>query len=403
MDRAHEDLPILYAASAEARRQSGSPSAGPGKGRSAKLQVPLEDIPADDVDKIWKYRLPTGELASPRFRKNILCTLRQIYGAARRHGLAETFDRAALSAFRDELDTRKLTSSSIATAMHHSLSLGRIFGAEDDLLELIKSERNESNRKKKLEPSVRKTAFRANPITPLDYARKAHEVSARAQTCNGNRQTRHRLFMTAGILALLSWIPARVKDILGFNIGKEIIRSGGLWHLDLETSKTKFDLATPNLPKELTPYLDDLILLGADPGFGGEVLDRLYKIRARLGSPLFARIDMSRSYSAVTVFEWLKEVTGHGSHAARKSMADYCAEIGLSIEHGMALLGHRSARITQEHYEVFAEQSRRKQTLESLSELRRDLMEDDGAFRAPSGRLVEVRKINNRLRKEGAL
>jgi hypothetical protein len=163
-------------------------------------------------------------------------------------------------------------------------------------------------------------------------------------------------------------------------------------------NKNGFDLALPVLPSPLTPYLDDLILLGADPGFGGEVLDRLYRQRVAMKSPLFARICLQKAYSKNRLFEWIKAATGHGPHAARKSMPDYCAEIGLPVEDAMALLGHRDRKTTEEHYEVFANRHRRTHTQNALSAVRHDFLEQEGLFRTPGGRLVDVEGINRKLR-----
>jgi hypothetical protein len=156
----------------------------------------------------------------------------------------------------------------------------------------------------------------------------------------------------------------------------------------------------PLLPDMFTPYLDDLILLGADPGFGGEVLDQLYRQRAAMLSPIFATIGLKKAYSKGRAFELIKAEIFHGPHAARKSMPDYCAEIGMPIENAMALLGHESRAITENHYEVFADKHRRSHSQDELTSVRRELLNKEEVFRTPGGKLIDIAKINKTLRKK---
>lgn len=370
LDPTNGDLPILHAAANALRRKTAPPSQGPGKGRAARWSVPVEDLPDQQVAQVAGY------------------------------------DRAALAAFRGELDDRGLAAGSIARSMRDCLRLGALFGIDERLARHIRAEMNAAMREAKRQPSKRKADFRAAPLTPLDYARKARDVSRQAHACTAGRQTRHRLFLTAAILAFLSWMPDRTGDLVKLVIGRDIARTTKGWHLDAQANKTGFDLTLPLLPDALTPYLDDLVLLGADPGFGGKVLDGLYRQRVAMQSPLLARIGLDRAYSPVRVFELVRAATGHGPNAARKSMPDYCAAEGMPIEDAMALLGHRSRATTEDHYEVLADRHRRAHTQETLSGLRRDLLgtgeTTDGTFRPPDGRLVDLSRINRALRQEDA-
>lgn len=327
--------------------------------------------------------------------------MRQIYGAARRAGTTEVFDRPALVAFRQELDDRDLTARSIGVAMKDCLCLREALGAEQYLAVLIRRELNAALLRATEEPSVRKEAFRANPVTPIELARKASEVSCMAYACTAGRQTRHRLFLTAAVLAYLSWMPDRVGDLQRLVIGREIIRTNRGWSIGFLAGKTGFEMGIPTLPDEFTPFLDDLILLGADPGIGEEVLHELYRQRVAMQSPLFARTNLRKAYSSGRIFEWIKSETGHGPHAFRKSMADYCAEIGLSVEDTMLMLGHQRREITEKYYEVHANITRRAKTQKSLSTLRQTPCDTDESFRTPSGRLVDVAKINKSLSRNG--
>ena len=242
------------------------------------------------------------------------------------------------------------------------------------------------------EPSKMHLAFRENPVTPLDYARFAREVSEEAYASEGNRQTIHRLFITAAALSLLSFLPERISDILKLTVDIEVTRDARGWSSEYFSNKSEEDRSVEYLPDQLTPYLDDLILLGADPGPQGRNLLQLYRHRVQTRSPLFARTDLRRSYSSERIFELVKERTGHGPHAARKSMTDHMAEIGGTPQQVMDLLGHRRISTSVKHYSVFAEKIRRTRTLGQIKNIREELAQDR-TFRLPNGKLIDLNRI----------
>jgi integrase len=235
-------------------------------------------------------------------------------------------------------------------------------------------------------------AFRENPVTPLDYARFARVVSEEAYASKGNRQTIHRLFITAAALSLLSFIPERVSDILKLTVGVEVTRDARGWSSEYFSNKTREDRSVEYLPDQMTPYLDDLLLLGADSGPQGQTLLHIYRHRVKSRSPLFARINLTKAYSPNRVFELTREWTGHGPNAARKAMTDYMAEIGGTPEQVMDLLGHRRISTSEKYYAVFAETIKRKRTLKEINNLREDLAQDR-TFRLPNGKLVDLNRI----------
>lgn len=389
IDPANGDLPVLYAAAHRQRREFGLPKAGPGKGRAPRLMIPLAEVPAESRNRIEEWR------GSEKVRERMLATLRRVLGAARRAGLAERLDGPALAAFRAELQERASPPATLEIYMTDCRRLGCLFKLDAALLALIANEVGGAQRAMQEQPAKRHADFRAAPLTPIDYARAAREASLQAHASTGSRQTRHRLFLTAAVLALLSWLPERISDIVTAKVGQDVIRGPDGWRSEYFSSKTHEDRGLL-LPDALTPYLDDLILLGADPGPDDGVLDRLYRQRAALCSHLFARVDLERPYSATRVFEWVKQRTGHGPHAARKAMADYVAEIGAPLEDILSLLGHRTRGSAGQHYEINASRIRRGRTLERLGQARQDLVAGE-AFRTPAGRLVDLDKINRKL------
>lgn len=381
----HPDLPIIYSVIHEIKAPARTTN-GPGKGRMPIISIPYDDVSEDLLDLIRQSHY------SPRSQKNLINALREILGAARRAGLKETLNHDSLSALRDELYEREDSPQTIAIKIERWKTLSRLFGLPGETMTILDNEARAARLEADAAPSKMHLAFRENPVSPLDYARHARVVSEEAYDSEGNRQTIHRLFITAAALSLLSFIPERVSDILKLTVGVEVTRDARGWSSEYFSNKTEEDRSVEYLPDQLTPYLDDLILLGADPGPQGRNLLHLYRHRVQIGSPLFARTDLRRSYSLGRIFELVKERTGHGPHAARKSITDYMAEIGGTPEQVMDLLGHRHISTSEKHYSVFAETVRRTRTLGEIRNVREELARDR-TFRLPNGKLIDLNRI----------
>lgn len=381
----HPDLPIIYSVIHE-MKDPPKTSAGPGKGKKPVISIPYDDVSADMLSVIRQSHY------NPRSQKNLINALREILGAARRVGLEETLSHDSLSALRNELYEQEDSPKTIELKIGRWKALGRLFGLPGETMKILDNEHRAARLEAETEPSKMHLAFRENPVSPLDYARFARVASKEAYEFEGNRQTIHRLFITAAALSLLSFIPERVSDILKLTVGVEVTRDARGWSSEFFSNKTEEDRSVEYLPDQLTPYLDDLILLGADPGPQGQNLLHLYRHRVQTRSPLFARTDLRRSYSRVRIFELVKERTGHGPHAARKSITDYMAEIGGTPQQVMDLLGHRRISTSEKHYSVFAETIRRTRTLWEVKNLREELARDR-TFRLPNGKLIDLKRI----------
>lgn len=381
----HPDLPVIYSVIHEMRTPKKT-TTGPGKGRMPVISVPYDSVSDGLLGVIQQSHY------SPRSQKNLINALREILGAARRAGLEETLNHESLSALRDELYKKDASPNTIEIKIKHWKALGHLFGLPNETMTILENERRAAKLETDASPSRRHLAFRENPVSPLDYARHAREASEEAYTSEGNRQTVHRLFITAAALSLLSFLPERISDILKLTVGVEVTRDARGWSSEYFSNKTDEDRSVGYLPDQLTPYLDDLILVGADPGPQGQNLLHLYRHRVQVGSPLFARTDLRRSYSRGRIFELVKERTGHGPHAARKSITDYMAEIGGTPEQVMDLLGHRRISTAVEHYSIFAETIRRTRTLGEIKNIRETLA-DNRTFRLPNGKLIDLNRI----------
>jgi len=386
------DLPIIYATIHEMQRftEHSKFASGPGKGNRPVYSIPLQEVPQHFLKIIQESQY------TARSRLNLTYLLREILGAAQRASLPENLNLETLKAYRAELDAREVSTKTVKRNLDNLKRLGRLFALDEETQKIIANEHRAAKLAADREPSKRHIDFRANPLSPLDYARIARDVSKEAFATEGNRQTVQRLFITAGMLALLSFIPERVSDILGAVIGNDVTRDARGWSSEYFSRKTGVDRTFDYLPDQLTPYLDDLVLLGAKPGPQGRDLARLYKQRISLQSPLFARLDLRRAYSTGRIFELVKERTGHGPHAARKAMTDYLAEIDAAPEDVLDLLGHRKIATSEAHYAVYAEAHRRKRTLNRMDGFREELAAA-GKFRLVTGRLIDLDKISREL------
>lgn len=383
-DPSHPDLPVIYALKRDLAKRKRKAEGLCEKGSKPRLSIPAEEVPEE-------YREVIQSFKEGRTRGNHLSTLRRILGAARRADLPERVNQESIVAFRREIASLAPTTAhsymSVTRAIAKALSLDPI------LIEQLDAECRHFAYRAEQEGSVRKKAFRANPVTPLLYAEQALAAYQEAMQVGINRQTQHKLFTVAGMLSFLSYDPERLSDFSAFRLGENIFLDPFGWHSDFLSSKTSEDRAVPYFPKILDEFLNDLILLGADPS--PDNLHRLYAQRAAYRGPLFATTDLVTGYGKGHLSALVRERTGHGTHAARKAMTDYIVRNGGSIQDVMDMLGHRSPETAKEAYEVFAPQFRRERASATLNGLR-EADAQKGPLRNPAtGRLVDPKKIYN--------
>lgn len=382
VDPSHPDLPVIYALKRDHAKCKRKAEDLCEKGSKPRLSIPAEEVPEEYRELIQNFK-------EGRTRDNHLATLRRILGAARRAELPERVDRQSILALRREVSSlapvTALSYMSLTRAIATALRLDPILIGQLDV------ECKHFSHRAEREESVRKKAFRANPVTPLLYAEQALAAYQEAMQVGICRQTQHKLFTVAGMLSFLSYDPERLSDFCAFRLGENIFLDPFGWHSDFLSSKTSEDRGVPYFPKILNEFLNDLILLGADPS--PDNLHRLYAQRAAYRGPLFATSDLVTGYGKGHLSTLVRERTGHGTHAARKAMTDYIVRNGGSIQDVMDMLGHRSPETAKEAYEVFAPQFRRERASAALNGIR-EADAKKGPRRNPAtGRLVDPKKI----------
>lgn len=382
VDPNHPDLPIIYALQRDTAKTRRKPPALCKKGKQPQLSIPVDEVPEE-------YRELMLSFKEGRTRENHFSTLRRVLGAARRAQLPETVSRESIIAFKRELDF--LGARNAMYHMGHTRAIARSLHLKPTLIKQLDAECQHFAYLAETETGVRKQAFRDNPVTPLIYAEQALSAHQDAMQIGINRQTQHKLFTVAGMLSFLSYDPERLSDFAAFRLGENIFLDPFGWHSDFLSSKSSEDRSVPYFPKILGEFLNDLILLGAEPS--PDNLHRLYAQRAAHKGPLFATAGLITGYGKGHLSTLVRERTGHGTHAARKAMTDYLVRNGGSIQDVMDMLGHRSPETAKAAYEVFAPQFRRERASAALSALR-EMDAQKGPRRNPAtGRLVDPKKI----------
>lgn len=150
----------------------------------------------------------------------------------------------------------------------------------------------------------------------------------------------------AAALALPVAAPLRIGDLSRLRIGREIVRDANGWALTTRTRKTGGDYDRPELWPELTPYLDELLILEAPGGDLWTGYDR------RTGTPLFSR---DGGESAMTA-DWISDVwyehIGIGEHIVRTlwHQLAYDSDVDRTWM-ALALCGQSSVHTSKEYHD----------------------------------------------------
>lgn len=283
-------------------------------------------------------------------------SLGQYFATVQRKGLPMEISHAGLEVFIEDLDARALRNS---TRLKYLAGIQAIaketnYPVEKRRLILEDCECYRNAMKADVPMKVRKLA--ALPITLRDIAKAAIKWRLKAQQ---EKQANKRLtyFRQSAYLALICFVPLRVKDMHQLEVGTNIFRQEDGWFLRIYSSKTDFSHNT-HLDKSLTPYLDDLLLYGERGPYNARYAERI-------GTPLFAN-ELHEALSARTMAISFKVATGHSPHIVRTLVYDALAEYGSDgAEIARVLCGHKSIQIAK-FYEVHANKFRAQKAQESL-------------------------------------
>lgn len=336
-------------------------SSGTRRGRKAAISVEPEDLPAGMRAKLTELRTARtkdGPRYAPETIDSMERPLRQLVFSARRRGLPEAITQETLSAWIDDLDARDLRPSSKKSYMHNLLLFAERAGIDDSILQLIAEDRAiyHSHGLGALKRKVERLYDHPVTIADVSAAAARWRHKARNGAASARDNTYRRLWFGSAILAILTVRPVRAKDLRSkLIVGVSVIREQDCWRFDFQSSKTDFEFDC-NLPQALTPYLDDVILQGAECNSERD-FGTLYN--RRYGLPLFSD-PSGRPFSHSWLYALCLEAFAHGPHATRMFMYERMALLGeAGKEVAKNNVGHFSDD-SEAEYQAFATNTRFK-------------------------------------------
>ena len=342
-------------------------SSAPRRGRQPVISVPVEDLPPEMRARLAELRAAStkdGPRYAPETIDSMEAPLRQLVFSARSRGLPEAITQETLSAWIDDLDARNIRPSSKHSYMHNLLLFAERAGIADPTLTLIAEDRAIYSRqglgwmKRKVE------RLYDHRVTVADVAKAAALWRRRARngSASARDDMRRRLWFGSAILAILTVRPVRPKDLRNLVVGVSVIREADVWRFAFAASKTGFEFDR-DLPKALTPYLDDVILQGA---VCGNDRDFWALYNRRCGLPLFSGAN-GRPFSPSWLYGLCLEAFAHGPHATRMFMYERMALLGEEgKDAAQRNVGHFSDKSSVD-YEAFATKTRLNATDDVLA------------------------------------
>lgn len=333
---------------------------------SDRMALPYAEMPRN-------FRLAIKNLKKPRrgrkrysdaSLKNTIQAVGQYLVAAQKAGLELELSLEGLAAFVQNLDARKLRSSTRLTYLTGVQAIAKElkFSPAKRSLLLEDCEIYREEMLAQVPTKVRKLT--ANPITLRDVASAALKWRREAQLMNASNK-RRTYFQRSAVLAFLSLTPLRIKDTTGLIIGEHVFRSEQGWVLNLSSSKSGYP-HNGTLHHSLTRFLDDLLLYGE----GGSAI---LAYKQRFGTTLFAN-EMNEVLSPRTLAYNFKVATGHSPNIVRTLTHDALASKGTyGTDLARVLCGQKSIEVVK-FYEVNAAHYRATQAQIVIRDIQRQIL-----------------------------
>ena len=329
----------------------------------------LKALPLDQFPREFKRAIKRFETPKRGRRGHSETTIQstihgfgQYLAAVQQAGLELEISNEGLGAFIDNLDARKLRSSTRLNYLTAVQAMAKEMQYPEGKRWLILEDCGVYRREMKTQVPTKVRKLAANPITLRDIAKAAVKWRRKAQEAT-TKNRRRTYFQRSAFLALMSLTPLRLKDMNALEIGTHMLRLNDGWIMRIESSKTSFR-HNGSLHHSLTPYLDDLLL------YGKNELCRM-RYTERMGTRLFVS-DMNEPLSLRTLAAGFKVATGHSPHIVRTLVHDAMAVHG---GHGRdlarVLCGQTSVQ-TAKIYEIHAERFRAQKAQEVLAEIQKE-------------------------------
>ncbi|MDF2233201.1 hypothetical protein P2H44_11620 [Albimonas sp. CAU 1670] len=355
----------------DAARRSGRP----GKERPGRsVSVPPEDLPP-----AWRKildGLALGESVvdmappAPSIVKRMDQKLRQLIWSARKAGLPDELSVATARAYYTDLQARGLRPATLRASFEELCRFARHAAMSPDLIEALQRTYNTLGKDERLTPALKHGKVHAIGTT-VDVIVKAEALLREAQATQP-RRSRRTLENAAAALALFALAPVRLADT-ALHFGRQLRWDAEGWSLSMHLSKGKNAYGL-RFDRRVDPYIDTLILRGADPAWLDDLRDDcLARQRALFLTP--AGTPAGPGY----VSDLWRRHLGTGEHIARTLI-----HAQVPTRTAMLMTGQRSERTAKAYQgEEFARQA--LETAQSameaeLNELRLDQDEDDDPF-----------------------
>lgn len=175
-------------------------------------------------------------------------------------------------------------------------------------------------------------------------------AEAEASTVGTVRVGHAKLFRDGLLIALLAAIPLRLGTLAKLSIGKQLIRSGELWVLDIPAEDTKTRVALDySIPASLSARIDTYLEKFRSRFPGAETQDALWLSLRKRGQPL----NRSQIYRAVVLRTSAAFGFAVSPHRFRHAAATFWGERDpANVRGSKDLLGHASLRMTEKHYNM---------------------------------------------------
>ncbi len=240
--------------------------------------VDLLSVPEGALPRFWRRELramrklrvdvDAGRLSlddrrppSEKVIRNLASTLRIFAGVCIASGNAIELTAETVPLWLQARLERGNKHRTIASRLKDLILFATWCDEEEETLEFLHTQKRRYRRSGNKEAKAKDIKMRRLNFDLADVWLKAEELRAEAQLTSRGSAKRARLTRAAACVALSVVCPLRIGDLHRIAFGEHLQRRAGHWSLSIETAKTGLAYDRPVLWPELTPFLDDLLLL----------------------------------------------------------------------------------------------------------------------------------------------
>lgn len=223
---------------------------------------------------------------------SLASTLRILAKVCRDHDRLVELSEETVDLWRAACFQKGNTNRSIASRLKELRVFALWCDLDEDLVDQLAALQKRYERAGRKETKRKERWMLSSDIQVEDIWVRAVELLEMADTAPVGSANRARLVLDAACLALSVVCPLRCGDLHRIRFGTHLRRHADCWGLEIETDKTGYEYRRPELWRELTPFLDAVVMLDMPECGFWDAYER------RAGTPLFSR-DGGRSGVAV--------------------------------------------------------------------------------------------------------